>query len=781
MNRQLQKFIEAFHNETVLRHALETLLTKIPNTSDVRSFHGKQEYGKDIIFYAHGGLMERRLYACVVKNTKITGSSDSSAGARTVFNQVDQALDTPCKGPKGQKERVEHVYVMSPHECTPETISSIYGKLQSRAGQVTFWCGSKLLGLFEEHWPDFLIFESGLLGSYVTSLLKKLGRDSALHNLLSKHGLSTELMDLQKRYVRPEFKQTLITFHIDIAQYDASLLKGPVDAAQIAHLTRSLESLADILSVVSYHKNANYTDDLNNKLRAVSTEIHSTWHKAADLQRQAGLKIEMTHDLTLTIEKLNTIGETLKGLIPETTSIIEEITQRVSAACAFAKRSFENPIDILKQPGFLTYCDVQSLSWHAPSVIRVIEPGCRVDFPEDLLSKHKGHLLVTGPAGFGKTSFCKVNTLWDIERLANEGGTIIPVYIPLHQFSQGDFSTLESFISPELKEFINHKRRSKKEHRSLRIYLDGLDEISSPSRQRAVIDSAKEIIRADPEMQVVATARDHVVGEWLNWLPRVRISELSAGQIRRLVSYWLDDDELKVNAFYQELAKTPQIQAVLGIPLLATLTLSIYRVRKSLPENRVRLYELFVELLAGGWDFAKELQRDARFGPAVKRSVIVLLAGRLHASGRRECLPEDFRASLKETASGLASRWDEMLEELRQDSLLVPVGGAHAFTHHSFQEFLAAKDMGGPVSKKANDILLRFLKGDDWWREVLAFYVAMCPAPRETESWVLTHAQELNKFRYDAAQIGLRTDFLCRQLEDTFPGFQSQRSKGLAI
>jgi len=79
---ELQSFIEYFADEEQLRSAIEGLLSKREECLGVRNLHGKDEQGKDLIFYAPAGLGRLRLNACVVKLGKITGSASDSTSRR---------------------------------------------------------------------------------------------------------------------------------------------------------------------------------------------------------------------------------------------------------------------------------------------------------------------------------------------------------------------------------------------------------------------------------------------------------------------------------------------------------------------------------------------------------------------------------------------------------------------------------------------------------------------------------------------------------------------------
>src|SRR5713226_136842 len=97
---------------------------RMPDCGNVRATHGASEQGKDIVFYSQGAS-ETLLNACVIKNEKISGCADSSTGARTVFRQVEQSLDTVLVNDQGQPENVARAYVIPPHECSPQAMESI--------------------------------------------------------------------------------------------------------------------------------------------------------------------------------------------------------------------------------------------------------------------------------------------------------------------------------------------------------------------------------------------------------------------------------------------------------------------------------------------------------------------------------------------------------------------------------------------------------------------------------------------------------------------------------
>jgi len=157
----------------------------------VRNLHGKDEHGKDLVFYAPVGLDRLRLNACVVKLGKITGSaSDPSSGARNVLIQCNQALDTPVLNTQGHEEWVSQVYVMCPNELSPTAMESVSGEFRGRPRQVEFICGHEFLQMFRQCWPGFIFFHPDLLSAHLEALCKELESDTNIHRLATAHGLS---------------------------------------------------------------------------------------------------------------------------------------------------------------------------------------------------------------------------------------------------------------------------------------------------------------------------------------------------------------------------------------------------------------------------------------------------------------------------------------------------------------------------------------------------------------------------------------------------------------
>ena len=254
----------------------------------------------------------------------------------------------------------------------------------------------------------------------------------------------------------------------------------------------------------------------------------------------------------------------------------------------------------------------------------------------------------------------------------------------------------------------------------------------------------------------------------MDWIPKIIISKFDEGEVAELVAKWLDDPN-EGKLFFGELDRVPQLKQVMQTPLLATLVILVFRQTRRFPESRTRLYEMFVDLLSGGWDLAKGVQRASRFGSSVKIMILKRLAGKLHAERRREFSSQDLDFILKRFSSALSESSVDFRNELTQDGLVVVTGRHFEFSHLSIQEYLAARDLlGDPTDLRVDDILEQFLLGDDWWSELLSFYFGLSGKPREIKKWVQTTAKSLLRAN-PVGTINSRSGMLLERISAAFP------------
>ncbi len=736
-----------FKNEALLREAVITLLRVMPGVTGVIEKHGRGEVGKDIVFNIPGGLGETLLCACVVKSERISGSADSTTGARTVFHQAEQALDTQFTDATGVERRVALVYVVTPYDLSSETIESIKGRLKDASNRVTFIGGSALLDLFKKYQPDYLEQEFASLELRLAKSVRHLDDQENLVAAAQQYRLQVSANRLSSVYVRPSFACNVVDYKVAFpSSLGPTILGG--QRTPLSAVIGFQSQLAGLISAFRLFASGGLSrrESLIRIERVVgrlSEQVLAEWC------RLAGLGVP---DVRLRLLK----GEPVDGRFElpaqgDLADCIREAEELIAAEAEHVNTQFARSTKLARL-GATAECVssddyrlVSNLTTTAealgPSVVSEVRRSTLL-FPASVIDEVRTHLLIVGAAGMGKTSFCKWNVMRATERLVSGATRTLPVYVPLNLLANIEDKGFEdTFLqyagrSAFFPEGIGDEG-SQLGYDRLTLYLDGLDEVSSPERQKAIVELVRSGVSGRDDVQVVMTARDYLKADWLSWMSRLELACFSDVQLSEFVDRWLESDQDKVPVVRKQLANVPGLRAVMGTPLLAALTLVVFKGTGQIPPNRTTLYDAFTDLLVGGWDMAKSVERDSRYDRDTKKAVLLLLAGRVHQVRVKRFGLE----AIEKVARGMNDipRFDGSLlaEELVRDGLLRTIGNEYEYSHLSFQEYFAARDfIGEPGAKRATEALRDYLRGDDWWKDVITFYLALGRNPNHAYAWL---------------------------------------------
>jgi hypothetical protein len=774
MTPELQAFIDHFNDEAELRSAIEGLLTRREECQSVRNLHGKDEHGKDLVFHAPAGLGRPKLNACVIKLEKITGSaSDATSGARNVLIQCDQALDTPVVNTQGQEEWVSHVYVMCPNELSPTAIQSVAGAFKGKPSQIEFVCGHDFLQMFKQCWPDFIFFQPDLLSAHLETLAKELESDSNIQKLATAHGLST-LAQNKNIYVEPSLSQVRGKLSRGAALPERSFLSKMSSPREIQELRNVVDVIETSLQIVeylppSYQKKRGRAVG---ELQGWPDRFNKEWSDEYNRVSSETFKRDRHAPVPTVPIPQRAVEEFFKsGGYRFVAEVYGELDRQIDDAntwVALANRT--------ELPGSESFANYGSLLHASTIYFPTIEfaSDSLVEWSAEELLSNTRNTLVTGAPGFGKTSFCRNHFLADLESFRTGQSQIVPLYFVAHSLVISEGQSFEDvFIRREVA-----GRLASDPSLKVRLYLDGLDEVrSKEDRDRILLTVRQPCTSENSRYHCIATARDHVGGYWTSWLVRVRLSAMSSEKLRELVTAWLDGDTMMIARFYAELTNSESLIPVLGVPLLATLTVLVFKNLHRLPENRLRLYQMFIDLLLGGWNLAKGLQRAYVFSPTVKLLVLTRLAGTMHAQRLNDCTDSVVLSTLKQVVPALAPKLRAVVSELVEDGLLLHTGTrGYTFPHLSFQEYLAAKDAIDPSrGEEERRVVQAYLAGDDWYKEVANFIVSMTTNPIGMRGWVV---DLVKKFAtpHALSDSEKRAGYLLTKLTEAFPESKPSRS-----
>lgn len=746
-----------FQNEVVLQQALAFLLTRIPGITEVQILQGAQEYGKDIVFRSTGPLGELLYCACVVKNQRLTGKVGTRGSLRAVYDQIEQALDTPFVDGSGETRRIQHVYVMCPEEISPSAMGSVVGKLTARSGQVTFKCGTSLFEMFMHHWADFIADEKSLLTSYSVRL-EEAGRSTTAMSVLAlEHGLGP-LPEMRKQlYVEPSFHREIKHYELDWPEtslLDADWLLRSWSKPRLSEVRSALQDaikfFAHCASWPLWGWQAIHSECLQ-RIRINSSALLSTLEEAlvesfreiSGNRRATITQVHPESSIRLTGEWLERIRETFQTLKHDLKTVEELCGKQVAALRKYVPSSNEvsAPLD---DAHFRSICAIDDCFGAYYGPLMFVEGRRIIPLGKEAHRKFAESLVIEGGPGSGKTSFCRWNALVDASKLVAEQENVLPIYVPLHELSAAADGTFDDmFLSQLGRSVMIPERLASRSDMARRLYLDGLDEVADAEQRSKLVRTAQAGATALVRCQLIITTRTYVREPVLSSALRITLSGLDADELKKLALLWLDNDSVAAETFMQQIPVNSNLRTVAGVPLLATVMLLVYKRTGRVPENRARLYSVFVHLLCGGWDLAKGIIRVSHFGVAHKLSVLNVVASQLHHERKKEFNELWFVAAAKRVAVRQnTTQLRALLAELLLDGIVSRTGTTYEFAHLSFQEFFTARELlGDPSGSSRQKALSAFLEGDQWWREVLMFYIGLSESPDAVARWLAQRRQ----------------------------------------
>ena len=280
------------------------------------------------------------------------------------------------------------------------------------------------------------------------------------------------------------------------------------------------------------------------------------------------------------------------------------------------------------------------------------------------------------------------------------------------------------------------------------MLLDGLDEVADPDLRRRVSRLVEAFTCACPQCRYTVSSRivgytgparlgeeyttttvrdfsDGDIAQFLRqWHLAVSVGQMGPGE--SAVTY----AEAQTQQLLAAIHKNERIRELAINPLMLTVIALVHRERVKLPDRRAELYAEAVDVLLGKWDEAKGIQEiavldDRPFDVGDKRLLLQRVALAMHEAQQKEIaieplcrlLAEHLGATLHD-AHATARAVDRFLQvvEERTGLLLGRGEGVYAFSHLTFQEYLAA------LATAARDDYVAYTLarcGDPGWREVI--------------------------------------------------------------
>jgi NACHT domain len=365
----------------------------------------------------------------------------------------------------------------------------------------------------------------------------------------------------------------------------------------------------------------------------------------------------------------------------------------------------------------------------------------------DDIAREFPFILIRGQAGSGKTTVLR----WTAVQMAKgqfqiqleQGfGNALPFYIRLRDFTGKPLPTPEDFLyfaAPNLAGTMPYgwvHRQLEKIGGSV-ILIDGIDELTADKREQ-VKEWITGLQSSFQNTRMIVTSRPSAVSS--GWLAEEKfvsteVRPLEPEVIPEFVRSWHDavkirlSDQAEKNALdvlsanlpdrivgstsYMDLAKTP---------LLLGALCALNRDRnKVLPENRIELYQVLIEMLIRRRDSERGIEGEFQVDSSVQQLVLQRIAywmvsNELPSAPKQDILRQIAREQLANVSATPAQVLQVLIE--RSGILREPVVDEIDFSHLTIQEFLAAEEA---VSRVEIQPLLDKSDGHERWERVIQF------------------------------------------------------------
>jgi predicted NACHT family NTPase len=357
----------------------------------------------------------------------------------------------------------------------------------------------------------------------------------------------------------------------------------------------------------------------------------------------------------------------------------------------------------------------------------------------DALNRYS-KLMLLGKPGAGKTTLLKYTAL-----KCSQGevfSNLVPIFVTLRQYAGAesqqrlldyithDFHTYNISDELNVKQLLQHGRAI--------LFLDGLDEVREDDLHR-VLEDLRSFSEQYYTNRFVITSRLGAQEYVFEKFTEVEVANFQPLQISQFAQRWFLGNSRHIELFLRKVEENRPIQELATNPLLLTLLCLVFDEFGDFPTNRSELYREGLDVLLKKWDAKRNIERHQIYknlSMQRKEDLLAQVACTTFNQGDYFFRQVDLESYITDYIRNLPkAHTDEEALQLDSEAIIKAIESQHglfverakgiySFSHLTFQEYLAARELvynGNPETL----ILLASKITDQRWHDILRLAVGM--------------------------------------------------------